>query len=85
MGLGSHEGHGVQSVQVHLAGRAGLQPGSAPGAVLGNDVRGAVRQALQRIVRRSSLRQACLGLFSAGGLQGVSYLWAKVQKRQASE
>ena len=44
----------------------------------------AVRQAIRSIVRRSSLRQACLGIVSGAGFRGFSYVLAKAQKRWRS-
>ena len=49
-----------------------------------NSAQGAVRQAILSIVRRSSLRQACLGIASGAGFRGFSYILAKAQKRWRS-
>jgi translocator assembly and maintenance protein 41 len=73
----SAEGAMYSSLPAHLGQQMNLQMerASAPGPTSA-----ALQRALKSIVRRSSMRQACLGLLSAGPARAGLYLVEKMKK-----
>lgn len=77
----------MQSLRMHVSQSAyglGLSETAAPQerpVLTSRSAECAVRQAIRSIVRRSSLRQACLGVVSGAGFRGTSYVIAKALKR----
>lgn len=82
----------LQAVQARLPRMPAGQPGQGTPAaaalrLLEGQEKSAgelVRGAVSCIVRRSSIRQAALGLLTAGGFRSAAYLLAKARKRWGS-